>query len=175
MYSSHFFFSGRFLVAHDEGDRIRISIARAMRDHISLRIHRREVRRLLQKQLKGSFAIPCHAREFLLPRPADPESAHDLPLRLRAIDSKLGAITKRPLGPAKLEKLLDISAAERRRWTRDRRLTPSGRAFLKGGQLVSFCTYAPDQVDALLKEPGIIAAWRARDRAEDRVKEMESR
>ena len=80
------------------------------------------------------------------------------------IEEALAASTQERLYPRMVEEALNITARERLRWTKDRRLPQSGSgAFGRGRQSVSFTMYAFDDIARLRDDLSIIHAWRDAD------------
>lgn len=72
-------------------------------------------------------------------------------------------LASRPLTPRLVLAALPISAQERLRWTKDRRLPRSGTVTIQRGHPVSVTTYAVGTIDRLDRDPSMIAGWRAED------------
>ena len=63
-----------------------------------------------------------------------------------------------------VEELLGITAAERRRWSKDGRMPVSGRAFFSQGQKqVGLFVYSPEAIRDLAARSDVIAGWRRQD------------
>ncbi len=89
-------------------------------------------------------------------------SADDQIAQLKA---RLSALYDAPISPRTIEKVLNISADERRRWTKDGRLPSADRQTIdRGGYPFSISTYPPQLVAELEANPHIIAEWRQRDK-----------
>lgn len=83
---------------------------------------------------------------------------------LRALRLRLLKIAQRPISAGRAEELLNITAAERNRWSKSGTLRIFGSAQIRRGrQLVSLFTYPPGVVEALSEAPDLIAAWRLQE------------
>lgn len=83
---------------------------------------------------------------------------------LKNVRTRLLKIARRPISGGQIEELLNISAAERNRWSKSGALRIFGSAQIRRGhQLVSLFTYAPEIIEVLSEAPDIIATWRAED------------
>ncbi len=96
--------------------------------------------------------------------------AHDaMPFARRLVD-KLRQIASKPISQKHVDRLLDISSAERLRWTKDGRLPTSGTAsFTNGKAKILIETYPPDAIEALAAHPEIILRWREIDAADQPI------
>jgi hypothetical protein len=80
-------------------------------------------------------------------------------------EQRLGLLQKQPLTAKMVEEILSITAAERRRWSKDGRIPHSGRAsFGQGKQKVSLFAYSSEVISKLAARPQQIAEWRRCDR-----------
>ena len=80
------------------------------------------------------------------------------------IDAALDAFRKQPLHPLVVEEVLGITASERRRWTKDRRLPQSGMgSFGRGRRSIYFALYVAAKIAVLAQEPATIETWRSED------------
>ena len=78
---------------------------------------------------------------------------------------RLARLQQEPLTAKMVEKMLSITSAERRRWSKDGRLSTAGRAFFSNGKnQITLFMYPPDTIRRLLDQPNQIAEWRQRDR-----------
>lgn len=96
---------------------------------------------------------------------ACPEATEAEILQLCTVaEQRLGQLEDEPLTGKKVEKILSISSAERRRWSKDGRLPNAGRtSFSQGRQRVSLFVYSPVVIRSLATQPDQIAEWRRCD------------
>lgn len=115
------------------------------------------VRQLMERS-GGRVVAPARSLRF---ETGQREHAADL---ARAIRSRLLAISRRPISGRQVERILEITPQERRRWTQDGRLPPQDRARPRpGGGEVGQRTYAPGLIEPLACRPSAIDIWRAAD------------
>jgi hypothetical protein len=63
-----------------------------------------------------------------------------------------------------VEEALGITSVERKRWTKDGRLTKSGTdSFRKGRVIFQIYLHPPKEIALLMANPSIIAGWRQAD------------
>jgi len=80
-------------------------------------------------------------------------------------EQKLSRLQDEPLSAKMVEKILSISSAECRRWSKDGRLPNAGRSsFSQGNQRVSLFVFSPEVIRRLAARPDQIAEWRRCDR-----------
>lgn len=73
-----------------------------------------------------------------------------------------------PLGPKTLEDVLEISSAERARWTNDGRLAVMDKSVAsRGGSSFAVPLFCAQMIAELRCQPEIIASWRDMDRSAD--------
>ncbi len=88
----------------------------------------------------------------------------DLSARLGAL---LTAFQTEPLYPRVVEEVLGISARERLRWTKDRRLAATeGSEFRRGRRVFRVPRYPVAEIAALAANPALLAGWRAEDQGD---------
>ena len=127
---------------------------------LGLHAHAGERDAALQRLMRRTTGkIARRSRAVLFPE-GDEESAKQL---VRSVNEVLTKIAHKPISQRRVESLLDITSAERRRWSKDGRLKPSGSARIRRGSLISLPTYSPVMIEQLLKSPAILADWRAFD------------
>ncbi len=82
------------------------------------------------------------------------------------IDLMLDAYRHERLTSKMVEEILGITAVERRRWSKDRRLSHSGMAsHRRGRQSFRLPLYAPKHIAWLAANPNIVSQWREEDAA----------
>jgi hypothetical protein len=81
------------------------------------------------------------------------------------IERDLSAIAKRPMTSREVQGALRISAKERIRWAKHNRPHTCGTSAVRRQQMVTLQLYAPEYIQELSRQPDIIEAWRAADRA----------
>jgi hypothetical protein len=80
------------------------------------------------------------------------------------LDAALDAFGEERLHPRVVEEMLGITAHERRRWTKDRRLPTSGwGSFRRSQQSIQFPLYPAAKIAALAQRPETIESWRRED------------
>jgi hypothetical protein len=132
-----------------KGEMLVISFQRCLDQCLTLKIRRREVRRVRRKLLKsaqfdfatmtdGSFSVPCA-----------PDRNVVFDAVLNNIGRRLDNIAKRPMTSHEVQEALGISARERIRWTKDNRLRTSGTFTARRQQIVTLNTYAVDYIQSL--------------------------
>lgn len=127
---------------------------------LGLQAHAGERDAALQRLMRRTTGkIARRSRAILFPA-GEEESAQAL---VRSANEVLTKIAHKPISQRRVESLLDITSAERKRWSKDGRLRPSGSAQIRRGSLISLPTYSPVMIEQLLKAPAILAAWRAFD------------
>ena len=83
-----------------------------------------------------------------------------------AFDLMLDRDVNERLTPRMVEEILGITSAERRRWTKDRRLPTSGMASYRWGpQSFYLCLHPPKKIGQIANNPGLVAQWRNEDAA----------
>jgi hypothetical protein len=139
-----------------------LSFARCFAIHLGLRLRQRQVKR----------SIGTTLRPYCRTKWRENVATTDLPLSDAPIGSILDCLAERllslatkPLTPAELLTVLPISNKERLTWTKDGRLTQSGSLTIKRGHTIMVPTYSVRNVETILAAPGIIEAWRTRDRS----------
>ena len=142
----------------ETGVELIVNVANAL--PLGLKVHAGERDATLKRLMKQSGAVIVRtARQCSFP-PA--MASHAETLR-NVMLQKLGAIAQKPLSPRQVGRLLSISPAERLRWSKDGRLRQSGAAQILRGAKIRLCTYPPQEIERLLANPEIIAAWRQGD------------
>ena len=108
---------------------------------------------------EGGISIAC------------PEASETDILQLcSAAARRLARLQQEPLTAKMVEKMLSITSAERRRWSKDGRLSTAGRAFFSNGKnQITLFMYPPDTIRRLLDQPNQIAEWRQRDRGNSHI------
>ncbi len=114
--------------------------------------------RRLAKQAAGTMARNGQHCIFTL------NQRHEADKLLERLHSELERIARKPISQRHVERLLEISANERLRWSKDGRLRRSGTAQILRGAKIMLYTYPPSEVERLLSTPEIITAWREADR-----------
>lgn len=80
------------------------------------------------------------------------------------VERRLEQLRQQPLTAKMVEEILSITAAERRRWTKDRRLPNAGHAlFSQGKKQVGLFLYPPEVIRGLATHPELISTWRQAD------------
>ncbi|MGN6768179.1 MAG: hypothetical protein ACTHJY_23815 [Rhizobiaceae bacterium] len=95
-----------------------------------------------------------------------PQGREELYKSCRRLDSRLAALIEEPITGKVVDHLLGISAAERRRWSKDGRLTPCGsRTSRRGRARFNFPIFSLNRIEMLRNEPELIERWREQDEA----------
>ena len=96
---------------------------------------------------------------------ACPESAETEILQLcNFAEQRLEQLQQQPLTAKMVEGILSITAAERRRWSKDRRSPTAGHAFFsQGKKQVGLFLYSPQIIRELAAHPELIGGWRNAD------------
>lgn len=81
------------------------------------------------------------------------------------LETTLTHLAREKLTAKAVEEVLQVTAIERQRWTKDGRLPSAGDAFIQRGQKVRLLTYAPELIAQLVTKPPTIETWRMSDRA----------
>ena len=127
---------------------------------LGLQAHAGERDAALQRLMRRTTGkVARRSRAVLFPE-GEEETAQEL---VRSVNEVLTKIAHKPISQRRVESLLGITSAERRRWSKDGRLKPSGSAQIRRGSLISLPAYSPVMIEQLLKAPAILAAWRAFD------------
>jgi hypothetical protein len=80
------------------------------------------------------------------------------------VEQRLEQLRQQPLTARMVEEILSITAAERRRWTKDRRLPNAGHAFFsQGKKQVGLFVYPPELIRDIAAHPELISTWRQAD------------
>lgn len=147
------------MVRTDNALEVRVSLDRPL--PLGLRIHSGERDSLLRRLMKRSDGtVLRHGRLCVFTH----DQRHKAAKLLATLHFRLERIAHKPISQRQVERLLDISANERLRWSKDGRLRRSGTAQILRGAKIMLYTYPPREVERLLGAPEIIASWRDADR-----------
>ncbi|HEY3032773.1 MAG TPA: hypothetical protein VGJ68_21735 [Bradyrhizobium sp.] len=82
-------------------------------------------------------------------------------------NQRLDEFSEEKLTAKTVEKILNVTTLERRRWTKDGRLPHSGTAFFQAGRTqVQVATYSRETVLFFASRPDLIRTWREADKRE---------
>jgi hypothetical protein len=147
-------------VRHQDGE-IRLAFRRCFETHLGLRLRASEVRRCFSRLRIKPMPRWIEADQELVLLGHDLASLHTS--MFPRLAKELSRIAWRPLTPRLVAIALNISGAERLRWTKDGRLRPAGAVRSQQGQVISMPTYSVENIDELASHPEIIARWRQQD------------
>ena len=152
-----------FLDIHKEGNELTCDLRRCYEVHFGLSMRRREARRRIRLHLKsvGQLAASSADDCFRVALNSDLLPAIAV---IDRIDRDLAAIAKRPLTSHEVQDALHITARERIRWTKDKRLPTSGTFTARRRQIVTINTYLVNDIRELYLQPATIEDWRAADK-----------
>lgn len=124
---------------------------------------RNRLMRLLKRQGADGIRVEIASCETRIAAVLAGDGA-DLTARIAEL---VAAFRTDPLYPRVVEEVLGISARERLRWTKDRRLGAiEGSEFRRGRRAFRVPRYPVDEIAALATSPAIVARWRAEDQAD---------
>lgn len=155
----------RFLDVSRCGGRLTVSVQRCFKEHVGLRVRRREARRRMKTYLSYLGPMTWSDAEAAFTIQSCNASVAAIESVLADIDSAFDAISRRSLPPDVVDEILGITAQERLRWTKDQRLRTSGSQLVSRGQRITLPLYPVNEIEQLLHDPTIIQAWREADRA----------
>ena len=140
--------------------RILLAIERQAFGCLAGRTHRADPGRI------GTQVEPDLAHSGEGPLVFTPQGREELYKSCRRLDSRLAALIEEPITGKVVDHLLGISAAERRRWSKDGRLTPCGsRTSRRGRARFNFPIFSLNRIEMLRNEPELIERWREQDEA----------
>jgi hypothetical protein len=156
--------NSRFLDLHEEGNELVCCLGRCFEEHFGLGLRRQETRRKVRLHLKSVGQIAASPTDTPLKLVVESDSSQLIAAVIERIDHDLAAIAERPLTSHEVQDALHITARERIRWTKDKRLRTSGTFTAQRQQIVTMNTYSVNDIRKLYLQPATIEAWRAADR-----------
>jgi hypothetical protein len=158
--------SSRHLVVAVGDDGISVSYQPPVSLTLGSESRSREVRYRVKAKLKRAAPLSRNDDGETVRARFELSSAQQLKSVVAEIDRLLDGFPKQRLTPRMVEEILEISAAERRRWNKDGRLPKSGAgSFRRGKQSISFNLHPPEKIAQLAKDQTLIAQWRQDDAA----------
>ncbi len=154
----------RFLDVGQVGNVIVFSFRRCFEEQLGLRLRQRESLRRARSRLKHIGVVQRLSPDGDLALPQNAISTADLEGTLDDLDDLLAGIAERPLTAHQVEQALAITAQERSRWTKDKRLPSAGTDLIRRGQVIGLSTYPVDAIAQLIGRPQTIQIWREADK-----------
>ena len=120
--------------------------------------------RLVKSALKNLSSCECIVQDGSLTAYLRRVKSQDIDDAIRSAEQKLRQFSEEKLTAKRVETILDITAAERQRWTKDGRLQSSGAEYFDNGRgQIKVFTYSLEAIATVVAKPGLISRWREID------------
>lgn len=134
---------------------------------LTIGYHRRAVHaiRLVKSAFKKLSNCECIVQHGSLTAYVTNTNSHDIKKAIRSADLRLRQFGEEKLTAKRVETILDMTAVERQRWTKDGRLQSFGAEYFNNGRgQIRVFTYSLEAIAAVVAKPELISTWREIDR-----------